>query len=54
MQDKIKAMERLGLDVPSLQQQAMRFPKSFDRTKHKEMIADLKNQSLQSIDTSYL
>ena len=52
MEDKIKAIERLGLDVPTPQRQAKRFLKSLDPTKHKDMISSLKNQALQNQDTT--
>jgi hypothetical protein len=43
MEDKIKVIESLGLEVPTQQQQAIRFLNSLDPTKHSDMLADLKN-----------
>ena len=40
MEDAIKVMERLGIDLPTPQQQAMRYLKSLDRSKHGQMLAD--------------
>ena len=46
MEDKVRILLRLGLDVPSQQQQAMRFLFSLDPVQHADMIADLKNDAL--------
>ena len=53
MEGKVKVIERLGLEALILQQQAMRSLKSLDPTKHKNMIADLKNDALRNQDTTY-
>ena len=43
MGDTIKVMERLGIDLPSPQQQAMRYLKSLDCAKHRHMLSDCKS-----------
>ena len=53
MKVKIKLIERLGLDVPTQQQQPMRFLKSLDLTKNGDIISNLKNQALQNPDTTH-
>ena len=53
MEDAIRVMERLGIDLPTPQQQAMRYLKSLDSTKHGHMIATLKNDALKNPDTTY-
>ena len=53
MEDAIKVMERLGIDLPTPQQQAMRYLKSLDRAKHGHMLADLKNKALSNPDNTY-
>ena len=45
MKDTIKVMEKLGIDLPIPQQQAMRYLKSLDRAKHRYMLTDLIKQS---------
>ena len=47
MEDTLKVMDRLGIELPSPQQQAMRYLKSLDSTKHGHMIATLKNDGLK-------
>ena len=47
IEGKVRILLRLGFDVPSLQQQAMRFLLSLDSVKHADMIADLKNDALK-------
>ena len=42
MEDTIKVMERHEIDLPSPQQQAMRYLKSLDRAKHGHMLAAFK------------
>ena len=53
MEDAIKVMKRLGIDLPSPQQQAMRYLKSLDRAKHGHMLADLKNKALSNPVNTY-
>ena len=53
MEDEVRILERLGLDVPSQQQQAMRFLFSLDPVKHADMITDLKNDALKIPNTTY-
>ena len=53
MEDAIKAMERLEIDLPSPQQHAIRYLKSLERAKHGHMLADLKNNALSNPDNTY-
>ena len=47
IEDKVKILDRLGLDVPFQQQQAMIFRFSLNPVKHADMITDLKNDALK-------
>ena len=53
IEDKIRILEILGLDIPSQQQQAMRFLFSLDPVKRADMTTDLKNDELKNPDTTY-
>ena len=48
MEDTLKVMDRLGIELPSPQQQAMRYLRSLDKSKHGHMIATLKNDALKT------
>ena len=42
MEDAIKLVKRLEINLPSPQQLAMRYLNSFGRANHRDMLADLK------------
>ena len=46
-------MERLAHDLPTSQQQAMRYLKSLDRAKHGHMLTDIKNKVLINPDNTF-
>ena len=46
MEDTIKVMERLAIDLPTSQRQAMGYLKSLNRAKHRHVLADIKNKVL--------
>ena len=53
MEDAIKVVKRLGTDLPTPQQQAMRYLKSLDHANHEPMFTDLKNKALNNPDNTY-